>query len=264
MPPRRTTLRNAFKDGLWARQSLNLAPEDQALYAELVHLFSQSYEPENYPEADLIHALAMNRIQMFTYERLELDALRRGDPLANLLRIRRVLDQLARTHQSLIRLIEERRHKNPCNERKVVEWIDPKTGKPWRAEPDGHGDYNFISKAEFDRNRRAERQAAREAAAAQSTPPPTPPKPKPKLELSPAPPKPELQTDPPPDPEPTPRPPGSALPPPTPLLNRVVNRLYFRYHRLQGNIAAYRFNRQRKAQLKKLHQTNAPPGRKAA
>lgn len=66
------------------------------------------------------------------------------------------------------------------------------------------------------------------------------------------------------DAEPTPRPPGSALPPPTPLLNRLVNRLYFRYHRLQGNIAAYRFNRQRKAQLKKLHQTNAPPGRKAA
>lgn len=129
---KRTSCKNAFKTGLHARSLASFPPEDQAMFREYTLLLTDTYHPEDGIELDLIHQLAMNRIRYHRIQRREAGACAAGEPLAALAALHRMLDSLERTYLRTLNTLDERRRKTaPRNQRVIVQWIDPRTGKPW-------------------------------------------------------------------------------------------------------------------------------------
>lgn len=129
---KRTSLKNAFKTGLYARSVESFPPSDQDLYREYTLLLTNTYHPEDAVELDLIHQLALNRLRFFRFQSLEARAHDTAEPLETLTRLHRILDALDRAYHRAADLIARRRRKGSgANKRITVCWVDPRTGKPW-------------------------------------------------------------------------------------------------------------------------------------
>lgn len=129
---KRTSLKNAFKTGLYARSVESFPAADQELYREYTLLLTNTYHPEDAVELDLIHQLALNRIRFFRFQALEAHAHDTAAPLDTLARLHRILDSLDRAYLRAADLIARRRRKGSgANKRITVCWVDPRTGKPW-------------------------------------------------------------------------------------------------------------------------------------
>ncbi|MBE7543032.1 MAG: hypothetical protein HS123_11750 [Solibacteraceae bacterium] len=76
--------------------------------------------------------MAFNRTRYFHYLRLLGENLEYGETLEKL------LGQLERSYIRTLNSLESRRRQNPQlgkPDKLIIQWIDPRTGKPWRPEP---------------------------------------------------------------------------------------------------------------------------------
>lgn len=140
---RRKSSRNAFKTGLWARALHTFPPELQEHYHELLEAYRQDYRPADSIEADLLNQLAFNRMRYHHFLEIEAAAFETTDltdyPVPLFDHLRRTIEGLERSYLRTLKTLEDRRRHNPQlakPEKIVVEWIDPRTGEPWRVEPD--------------------------------------------------------------------------------------------------------------------------------
>jgi hypothetical protein len=77
--------------------------------------------------------MAFNRTRYFHYLRLLGENLNDGETLE------KALGQLERSYIRTLNSLESRRRLHPqlaAPSELIVRWIDPRTGKPWRTEPD--------------------------------------------------------------------------------------------------------------------------------
>ncbi|MCO5353621.1 MAG: hypothetical protein M9913_22555 [Bryobacteraceae bacterium] len=76
--------------------------------------------------------MAFNRTRYFHYLRLLGEHLNDGETLE------KALGQLERSYIRTLNSLESRRRQNPQlgkPDKLIIEWIDPRTGEPWRHEP---------------------------------------------------------------------------------------------------------------------------------
>ena len=130
---KRWSSKNSFKTGLYAK-TIEAFPTDlQDHYNRIHKAYRTDYRPSDSIEDDLLAQMAFNRTRYFHYLRLLGENLEYGETLE------RMLGQLERSYIRTLNSLESRRRQNPQlgkPDKLIIQWIDPRTGKPWRTEPD--------------------------------------------------------------------------------------------------------------------------------
>ncbi len=129
---KRWSAQNSFKTGLYAK-SIEAFPKDlQDHYNQIHDAYREDYRPSDSIEDDLLAQMAFNRTRYFHYLRLLGEHLNDGETLE------KALGQLERSYIRTLNSLESRRRQNPQlgkPDKLIIEWIDPRTGEPWRHEP---------------------------------------------------------------------------------------------------------------------------------
>ena len=129
---KRWSSKNSFKTGLYAKTIQAFPQELQDHYNRIHKAYRTDYRPSDSIEDDLIAQMAFNRTRYFYYLSLLGENLENGEILEKL------LGQLERSYIRTLNSLESRRRQNPQlgkPDKLIVQWIDPRTGKPWRTEP---------------------------------------------------------------------------------------------------------------------------------
>jgi hypothetical protein len=98
-------------------------------FQQLLDAYRRDYRAADSIEDDLLIQLAFNRTRYFRYIRLEFSAGPRELPF-----IATTIERLDRAYHRILKTLEERRITDPqlaAPSKIIVEWIDPRTGKPW-------------------------------------------------------------------------------------------------------------------------------------
>ncbi|MBA4182092.1 MAG: hypothetical protein C0506_16015 [Anaerolinea sp.] len=133
--------RNAFKTGLWAKTLYTFPLDVQLHYHQILEAYHHDYQPADAIEADLLSQLAFNRMRYHHFLKIEGEAFDNADlsnyPVPLFDHLRRTIEGLERSYLRTLKTLEDRRRHNPQlaqPSKIVVEWIDPRTGEPWRPE----------------------------------------------------------------------------------------------------------------------------------
>ncbi|HRJ19582.1 MAG TPA: hypothetical protein PLF84_11080 [Bryobacteraceae bacterium] len=130
---KRWSSKNSFKTGLYAK-TIEAFPKDlQDHYNRIHKAYRTDYRPSDSIEDDLLAQMAFNRTRYFYYLSLL------GENLENGVTLEKLLGQLERSYIRTLNSLESRRRQHPQlgkPDKLIIQWIDPRTGKPWRTEPD--------------------------------------------------------------------------------------------------------------------------------
>jgi hypothetical protein len=129
---KRWSSKNSFKTGLYAKTIEAFPKELQDHYNRIHKAYRTDYRPSDSIEDDLLAQMAFNRTRYFYYLSLLGENLENGEILEKL------LGQLERSYIRTLNSLESRRRQHPQlgkPDKIIVQWIDPRTGKPWRTEP---------------------------------------------------------------------------------------------------------------------------------
>ncbi len=129
---KRWSSKNSFKTGLYAKTIEAFPQELQDHYKKILKAYRDDYRPSDSIEDDLLTQMAFNRTRYFYYLSLL------GENLENGITLERMLGQLERSYIRTLNSLESRRRQNPQlgkPDKLIIQWIDPRTGKPWRPEP---------------------------------------------------------------------------------------------------------------------------------
>ena len=129
---KRWSSKNSFKTGLYAKTIEAFPQELQDHYKKILKAYRDDYRPSDSIEDDLLAQMAFNRTRYFYYLRLLGENLENGEILEKL------LGQLERSYIRTLNSLESRRRQHPQlgkPDKLIIQWIDPRTGKPWRPEP---------------------------------------------------------------------------------------------------------------------------------
>jgi hypothetical protein len=129
---KRWSSKNSFKTGLYAKTIEAFPQELQDHYKKILKAYRDDYRPSDSIEDDLLTQMAFNRTRYFHYLRLL------GENLENGVTLEKLLGQLERSFIRTLNSLESRRRQNPQlgkPDKLIIQWIDPRTGKPWRTEP---------------------------------------------------------------------------------------------------------------------------------
>ena len=130
---KRWSSKNSFKTGLYAKTIEAFPQELQDHYKKILKAYRDDYRPSDSIEDDLLAQMAFNRTRYFYYLSLL------GENLENGVTLEKLLGQLERSYIRTLNSLESRRRLHPqlaAPSELIVRWIDPRTGKPWRPEPD--------------------------------------------------------------------------------------------------------------------------------
>jgi hypothetical protein len=130
---KRWSSKNSFKTGLYAKTIEAFPKELQDHYNRIHKAYRTDYRPSDSIEDDLLAQMAFNRTRYFYYLSLLGENLEYGETLE------RMLGQLERSYIRTLNSLESRRRQHPQlgkPDKIIAQWIDPRTGKPWRPEPD--------------------------------------------------------------------------------------------------------------------------------
>ena len=130
---KRWSSKNSFKTGLYAKTIEAFPQELQDHYKKILKAYRDDYRPSDSIEDDLLAQMAFNRTRYFHYLRLL------GENLENGITLEKLLGQLERSYIRTLNSLESRRRQNPQlgkPDKLIIEWIDPRTGEPWRPESD--------------------------------------------------------------------------------------------------------------------------------
>jgi hypothetical protein len=129
---KRWSSKNSFKTGLYAKTIEAFPKELQDHYNRIHKAYRTDYRPSDSIEDDLLAQMAFNRTRYFYYLSLLGENLENGEILEKL------LGQLERSYIRTLNSLESRRRQHPQlgkPDKLIIQWIDPRTGKPWRPEP---------------------------------------------------------------------------------------------------------------------------------
>ncbi|MCL4841906.1 MAG: hypothetical protein KJZ79_08705 [Bryobacteraceae bacterium] len=129
---KRWSSKNSFKTGLYAKTIEAFPQELQDHYKKILKAYRDDYRPSDSIEDDLLAQMAFNRTRYFYYLSLLGENLENGETLEKL------LGQLERSYIRTLNSLESRRRQHPQlgkPDKLIIQWIDPRTGKPWRPEP---------------------------------------------------------------------------------------------------------------------------------
>ena len=130
---KRWSAQNSFKTGLYAKTIEAFPKELQDHYNQIHDAYREDYRPSDSIEDDLLAQMAFNRTRYFYYLSLLGENLENGEILEKL------LGQLERSYIRTLNSLESRRRLHPklaAPHKIIAQWIDPRTGEPWRPEPD--------------------------------------------------------------------------------------------------------------------------------
>ena len=129
---KRWSAQNSFKTGLYAKTIEAFPKELQDHYNQIHDAYREDYRPADSIEDDLIAQMAFNRTRYFHYLRLLANTLDKFEALD------RAIGQLERSYIRTLNSLESRRRLHPklaAPHKIIAQWIDPRTGEPWRPEP---------------------------------------------------------------------------------------------------------------------------------
>lgn len=128
---KRWSAQNSFKTGLYAKTIEAFPKELQDHYNQIHQAYREDYCPADAIEDDLVAQMAFNRTRYFHYMGLLARNLDKFEALE------RAIGQLERSYIRTLNSLESRRRQHPQLAKPskiIVEWIDPRTGEPWRPE----------------------------------------------------------------------------------------------------------------------------------
>lgn len=131
---KRWSAKNSFKTGLYAKTIAAFPQEMQDHYNQIHHAYREDYIPADSIEDDLVSQLAFNRARYHHFLKL-LAQLLDQFPNPQLDHLERAISQLERSYIRTLNSLEDRRRRNPqlaAPDKIVIEWIDPRTGLPFR------------------------------------------------------------------------------------------------------------------------------------